>query len=140
MSTEVCASLWKSAKDTRIYLPVNLTTFPSCTPNVSVPDSNLLILNRVDGVQAVMFNTLFSKNSAQPIAEPNYIEVSGLMDDFMSLDEIAPGAEWSDVLAATWGVPSAPVAVEARSAVSSKSALKSIRTFFQSFRSGLEIA
>ena len=87
-----------------------------------------------------MFNTLFSKNSAQLTVEPTYIEVSGLMDDFMSLEEIAPCAEWSDVLAATWGVPSAPDAVEVRSAVSSKSVLKSIRSFVQSFRSGLEIA
>ena len=140
MSTEVCASLWKSVERTAIHLPVNFTTFLICTPNVSVPDSNLLILNRVDGVQAVMFNTLFSKNSAKSAAEPAYIEVSGLMDDFMSLEEIAPGAEWSDVLAATWGVPSAPNAVEVRSAVRSKSVLKSIRSFVQSFRSGLEIA
>lgn len=87
-----------------------------------------------------MFNTLFSKNSTQSAPEPTYVEVSGLMDDFMSLEEIAPGAEWSDVLAATWGVPSAPDAVEVRSAVSSKSVLKSLRAFFQSFRSSLEVA
>ena len=138
MSTEVCANLLKSVGETRIHLPVNLTTFPNCTPNVSVPDSTLLILNRVDGVQAVMFNTLFSSTQSTP--EPTYIEVSGVMDDFMSLEEIAPSAEWSDVLAATWGVPSAPNAVEVRSAVSSKSTHKSVRSFFQSFRSGLEIA
>ena len=73
-----------------------------------------------------MFNNLFSKNSSQSAAEPTYIEVSGLMDDFMSLEEIAPGSEWSDVLAATWGVPSVSDAVEVRSAVSSKSDRKSV--------------
>ena len=90
-----------------------------------------------------MFNTLFSNNSLQSayIPELTYIEVSGLMDDFISLEEIAPGAEWSDVLAATWGVPSTSDAVEMRSAIISKSPIaKAVRSFFQSFRSSLEIA
>ena len=90
-----------------------------------------------------MFNTLFSNNSLQSayIPELTYIEVSGLMDDFISLEEIAPGAEWSDVLAATWGVPSTSDAVEMRSAIIAKSPIaKAVRSFFQSFRSSLEIA
>jgi hypothetical protein len=90
-----------------------------------------------------MFNTFFRKNSTQSahIPEPTYIEVSDLMGDFMSLEEIAPGAEWSDVLAATWGIPSAPDTAEMRSAIISKSPIaRAIRSFFQSFRSRLEIA
>ncbi|MCX5965085.1 MAG: hypothetical protein NT070_18730 [Cyanobacteria bacterium] len=90
-----------------------------------------------------MFNTLFRKNFTESayIPEPTYIEVSGLMDDFISLEEIAPGAEWSDVLAATWGTPSAPDTVEMRSAIISKSPIaRAIRSFFQSFRSSLEVA
>jgi hypothetical protein len=63
-----------------------------------------------------MSNTRFSTNSLQSasISEPTYIEVSGFMDDFMSLEEIAPGAELSDVLAATWGVPSTSDTVKMR--------------------------
>jgi hypothetical protein len=34
------------------------------------------------------------------------IEVCGLMDDFMSIEEFAPGSDWEDVLAARWGIPS----------------------------------
>ncbi len=33
-------------------------------------------------------------------------EVAGLMDDFISIEEFAPGCDVEDVLAATWGVPS----------------------------------
>ena len=89
-----------------------------------------------------MFNTLFSNNSAQSayIPEPTSIIVSDFMDDFISLEEIAPGAEWSDVLAATWGIPSAPDAAEMGGAVRSKSVMaKAMRCFFQSFRSSLEV-
>lgn len=90
-----------------------------------------------------MFNTLSFTNSLQSAyrPEPTYVEVSGLMDDFMSLEEIAPGAEWSDILAATWGVASTSNAVEMRSAVNSKSPIaRAVRSFFQSFRSSLEVA
>lgn len=99
--------------------------------------------NRVDGVQAVMFNILFSNTSAQSayIPEPTYIPVSDFMDDFMSLEEIAPGTEWADVLAATWGIPSAPDTAAMRSSIISKSPIaRAIRSFFHSFRSSLEIA
>ena len=90
-----------------------------------------------------MFHTPFSNNSPQStyIPQLTYIEVSGLMDDFISLEETAPGAEWSDILAATWGVPSVSNAVEMRSDIMSKSPIaKAVRSFFQSFRSSLEIA
>ncbi len=90
-----------------------------------------------------MFNTLSFNTSLQSayLPEPICIEVSGLMDDFMSLEEIAPGAEWSDILAATWGVASTSNAVEMRSAITSKSPIvKAVRSFFQSFRSSLEVA
>ncbi len=36
--------------------------------------------------------------------ESQYIEVSGLMDDFISIEEFAPGSDWEDILAASWGV------------------------------------
>jgi hypothetical protein len=89
----------------------------------------------------IMFNTLLSETSTQSsyIPEPTYIVVSDFMDDFMSLEEIAPGAEWADVLAATWGIPFAPDTAEMRSAIISKSPIaRAIRSFFQSFRSSLE--
>ena len=89
-----------------------------------------------------MFNTLFRKNFTESayIPEPTYIEVSDPMGDFISLEEIAPGAEWSDVLAATWGIPSAPDTAEMRSVASSKLPMaKAIRSFLQSFRSSLEV-
>lgn len=90
-----------------------------------------------------MFHTPFSNSSPQStyIPQLTYIEVSGLMDDFISLEETAPGSEWSDILAATWGVPSVSNAVEMRSDIMSKSPIaKAVRSFFQSFRSSLEIA
>ena len=39
--------------------------------------------------------------------ESQSIEVSGLMDDFISLEEFALGSDWKDVLAASWGIPCA---------------------------------
>ncbi len=54
------------------------------------------------------------KNSQHPVDasiasqdEHRYIEVSGLMDDFISIEEFAPGSDWDDVLAASWGLPCA---------------------------------
>ena len=39
--------------------------------------------------------------------ESQSIEVSGLMDDFISIEEFAPGSNWEEVLAANWGIPCA---------------------------------
>jgi hypothetical protein len=49
--------------------------------------------------------------------ESQFVEVSGLMDDFISIEEFAPGSDWEDVLAASWGVPS-PTPAPSRSAFS----------------------
>jgi hypothetical protein len=56
-----------------------------------------------------MFNL---KKSQKPVdaqiasqEESQWIEVSGLMDDFVSIEEFAPGSDREDVLAATWGIP-----------------------------------
>ena len=36
------------------------------------------------------------------------IEVMGVLGtDFLSLDELAPGQDWDDLLAAQWGIPAA---------------------------------
>jgi hypothetical protein len=94
-----------------------------------------------------MFNNLFCRQSAQSIAtrsesgENTYIEVAGLMDDFMSLEEVAPGAEWSDVLAASWGIPCETATPQARPALNLKaSSAKALRGLFQTSRSKLEVA
>ncbi len=50
-------------------------------------------------------------------AEGQCVEVAGLMDDFISIEEFAPGSDWEDVLAAGWGIP-APVRPATRSAFS----------------------
>lgn len=34
------------------------------------------------------------------------LEVAGAFDAFVSLEEIAPDADWVDVLAESWGLPS----------------------------------
>jgi len=39
--------------------------------------------------------------------ESQSIEVSGLMEDFISIEEFAPGSNWEEVLAASWGIPCA---------------------------------
>jgi hypothetical protein len=48
-----------------------------------------------------MFNTLFARISPNLpyIPEPTYRSLLTWMGDFIGLEEIAPGAEWSDVLA-----------------------------------------
>jgi hypothetical protein len=33
------------------------------------------------------------------------LEVGAGLDDFMSLEDLAPGAHWQELLADTWGVP-----------------------------------
>jgi len=33
------------------------------------------------------------------------LEVCGLMDDFLSIEEIAPGVDPLEILAASWGIP-----------------------------------
>ena len=43
--------------------------------------------------------------SIAPQTENDFIEVSGLMDGFSSIEEFAPGSNWEEVLAASWGVP-----------------------------------
>ena len=35
-----------------------------------------------------------------------FVEVSGLLDDFTSIEEFAPGRNWEDILAESWGIPS----------------------------------
>ncbi|MCU0551065.1 MAG: hypothetical protein MUC48_17090 [Leptolyngbya sp. Prado105] len=32
-------------------------------------------------------------------------EVAGMFDAFLSLEEIAPGLEWIDAIADSWGIP-----------------------------------
>lgn len=33
------------------------------------------------------------------------LEVAGAIDAFVSLEDVAPDADWAEVLAAAWGVP-----------------------------------
>lgn len=96
-----------------------------------------------------MFNNLFSRQSTtqsttqstQAAPEASYIEVAGLMDDFMSIEEVAPGSDYADLLAASWGLPCETVAPEAQPSLNLKSgAAKVIRSLFQASRSKLEVA
>jgi hypothetical protein len=91
-----------------------------------------------------MFNNLFSRQTtvqSTEAPETTYIEVAGLMDDFMSLEDVAPGSDYADLLAASWGVPSTTVNPEAHPSVNLKSAAaKVIRSLFQASRSKLEVA
>ena len=91
-----------------------------------------------------MLNNLFSRKStvqSTEAAETTYIEVAGLMDDFMSLEEVAPGSDYADLLAASWGLPCETVTPEAHPSLHLKSgAAKVIRSWFQGSRSKLEVA
>ncbi len=92
-----------------------------------------------------MFNNLFSRQSAtqstDAAAEATYIEVAGLMDDFMSLEDVAPGSDYADLLAASWGLPCATATPEVQPSLNLKSgAVKVIRSLLQASRSKLEVA
>jgi hypothetical protein len=52
------------------------------------------------------FCQMFSQQKAA-IAAPGAIdlEVASSLDAFMSLEEMAPGMDWQNLLAATWGLP-----------------------------------
>jgi hypothetical protein len=44
--------------------------------------------------------------SPQPESEKTPIrEVAGMFDAFVSLEEIAPGLDWTDAIADSWGIP-----------------------------------
>lgn len=47
-------------------------------------------------------------------------EVAGAFDAFVSLEEIAPNAEWLDVLAESWGLPSPSAETLARITLTSQ--------------------
>ena len=65
--------------------------------------------------------------------ENNFIEVSGLMDDFISIEEFAPGSDWEEVLAASWGVPCAVQPEKSHAFAGIKaSALRSLRSVIHS--------
>jgi hypothetical protein len=91
-----------------------------------------------------MFNAKFNANKNTSAvdsqiacqSEGEYMEVSGIMDDFISIEEFAPGSDWEDVLAATWGLPCVEEPVT-RSAFSGlkELGLRSVRSILQSLRS-----
>jgi hypothetical protein len=92
-------------------------------------------------MESTMFNNLFPRQSPESSSEATYIEVAGLMDDFMSIEEVAAGSDYSDLLAATWGIPSETTAPEVRPSFNVKSSAgKTIRSLVQASRSKLEIA
>ncbi len=68
--------------------------------------------------------------------ESQFIEVSGLMDDFISIEEFSPGSHWEEVLAASWGIPCAtpPATSQAFSGLKAFG-LRSVRSILQSVRS-----
>ena len=68
--------------------------------------------------------------------ESDFIEVSGLMDDFISIEEYAPGSDWEEILAASWGVPYAiqPEISHAFAGIK-ESAVRSLRSVLHGVRS-----
>lgn len=51
---------------------------------------------------------LFSRRAAMPVMTAPVaidLEVASSLDAFTSLEEIAPGMNWENLLAATWGLP-----------------------------------
>jgi hypothetical protein len=87
-----------------------------------------------------MFNNL-RQSSSESTPEATYIEVAGLMDDFISIEELAPGSDYTDLLAASWGIPCDTASAETRPSMNLKSAAaKAIRSLFQASRSKLEVA
>ena len=68
--------------------------------------------------------------------ESQYIEVSGLMDDFISIEEFAPGSNWDEVLAASWGIPCATQPEKSHDFSGIKAfGLRRVQSILQSFRS-----
>jgi hypothetical protein len=53
------------------------------------------------------FCQMFSQQKAAKVTVPSAIdlEVASSLDAFMSLEEMAPGMDWQNLLAATWGLP-----------------------------------
>jgi hypothetical protein len=53
------------------------------------------------------FCQMFSQQKAATVVAPGAIdlEVASSLDAFMSLEEMAPGMDWQNLLAATWGLP-----------------------------------
>ncbi len=77
-----------------------------------------------------------SSQSEVECSEVEYIEASGIMDDFISIEEFAPGSDWDDVLAAAWGLPCVeePTTHTAFSGLK-EWGLRSVRSILQSLRS-----
>ena len=71
-----------------------------------------------------------------PQTENDSIEVSGLMDGFSSIEEFAPGSNWEEVLAASWGVPCAVQPERSYALAGIKaSAIRSLRSILHGVRS-----
>jgi hypothetical protein len=56
------------------------------------------------------------------------LEVMGVLGtDFLALDELAPGQDWDDLLAAQWGIPcSTAIATKVKSPSIVKQAMQSV--------------
>jgi hypothetical protein len=55
------------------------------------------------------------------------LEVMGVLGaDFLALDELAPGQDWDDLLAAQWGIPCDTTAPQAKSPSIVKQAMQSV--------------
>ena len=68
--------------------------------------------------------------------ESQSIEVSGLIDDFISIEEFAPGSNWEEVLAASWGIPCATQPEKFHAFIGIKAfGLRRVRSILQSVRS-----
>jgi hypothetical protein len=53
------------------------------------------------------FCQMFSQQQAANVVAPSAIdlEVASSLDAFTSLEDMAPGMDWQNLLAATWGLP-----------------------------------
>ncbi len=95
-------------------------------------------------METAMFNNTCQSSESVPkgpAPEDSYVEVAGLMDDFISIEEVAPDSDYSDLLAASWGIPCETATPEARPTLSLKTAaIKVIRSLVQASRSKMEVA
>ena len=77
-----------------------------------------------------------TNGSIAPQTENDFIEVLGLMDGFSSIEEFAPGSNWEEVLAASWGVPCAVQSEKSYGLAGIKaSAIRSLRSILHGVRS-----
>ena len=104
---------------------------------IDVMEINTMSNLNLSNLNSRQFNASLSVDpSIASQTESQYIEVSGLMDDFISIEEFAPGSNWDEVLAASWGIPCATQPEKSHDFSGIKAfGLRRVQSILQSFRS-----